>query len=178
MWLKKQTAEVQVEEDTGTHRVLSHHTCVPSFAHLQTQGSFILKMHYVSDFLSSSSALCRQICRLISTDTAARLMGLWLLSSASGQVGWVLVLRLRPVSVFNPNVRLARPRGDLRPWLLEQYLRTSVTSGQGEKHQRKPQHFVLHQQRISSWLPPSEEASALVKGGSVRLRGDSEADRH
>lgn len=100
------------------------------------------------------------------------------MSSASGQVGWVLVLRLRPVSVFNPNVRLARPRGDLRPWLLEQYLRTSVTSGQGEKHQRKPQHFVLHQQRISSWLPPSEEASALVKGGSVRLRGDSEADRH
>lgn len=29
-----QTAGVQVEEGAGTHRVSSHHTCVPSFAHL------------------------------------------------------------------------------------------------------------------------------------------------
>lgn len=129
-----QTAGVQGEEGAGTH------TCVPSFAHLWKQGSFILKIHYVSGFLSSSSALCRQMCRFVSTDTAARLMALWRLCSVSGQLGWVLVLRLRPVSVFHPNVRLARRKGHLQLRLLEQYSRTSVTRDQGEKHQRKPQH--------------------------------------
>lgn len=70
--------------------------------------------------------------------------------------GWV-----GSVSVFHPNV------GDLQLRLLKQYSGTSVTRDQGEKLQRK--HFVLHQQRIWSWLPPSEEA-ALVKRRERRLK--------
>lgn len=93
----------------------------------------------------------------------------------SGQLGWVLVLRLRPVSVFHPNVRLARPKGDLQLRLLEQYSRTSVTRDQGEKHQRKPQHFCstskgsragcLPVRRLLLWL------SVSAGGRERRIKG-------